>query len=186
MCPVPCHGSLVISTSPGRMCSAPIPLRKWRTVAGSVPMKDGMLPEFCASAKPRASVSTQAKSLASFDSVENEVRTMAFAASSTTEMIRVHSTSSVIASNPAGIMSAPSPCPLPLRGRGYPASPSPLRGEGRVRGLVVRGLVGRGARVITMLPLGATRAVAPGPTTSVEPSSSTTAGPASSSPTPRR
>ena len=86
-----------------------------------------MLPEFWASANPRASVSTQAKSLASLESVENEVRTMAFAASSTTEMIRVHSTSSVIASNAAGVMSAPSPCPLPLRGRGFPDSPlSPL------------------------------------------------------------
>src|SRR5712691_466941 len=41
----------------------------------------------------------QAKSFASFDSVENEVRTMALAASSTTEMSRVQSTSSVIASN---------------------------------------------------------------------------------------
>ena len=102
MWPVPCHGSLVISTSPGRMCWAPIPFRKCRTVAGRVPMKDGMLPEFWASANPRASVSTHAKSLASLDSVENEVRTMAFAASSTTEMIRVHSTSSVIASNAVG------------------------------------------------------------------------------------
>ena len=67
MCPVPCQGSLVISTSPGRMRSGADPVRKWRTVAGSVPMKDGMLPEFWASALPRASVSTQAKSLASFD-----------------------------------------------------------------------------------------------------------------------
>ena len=33
-----------------------------------------------------------------------------------------------------------------------------------------------------MLPLAATRAVAPGPTTSVEPSSSTTAGPRTTSP----
>ena len=41
----------------------------------------------------------QAKSFASFESVENDVRTIAFAASSTTEIRRVHSTSSVIASN---------------------------------------------------------------------------------------
>jgi hypothetical protein len=39
-----------------------------------------------------------AKSFASFESVENDVRTIAFAASSTTETRRVHSTSSVIAS----------------------------------------------------------------------------------------
>ena len=62
-------------------------------------MNDGMLPEFCASAYPRASVSTQAKSFASFDSVEKDVRTIALAASSTIEMIRVHSTSSVTASS---------------------------------------------------------------------------------------
>jgi hypothetical protein len=62
-------------------------------------MNEGIEPLFWASAAPRASVSTQAKSLASLDSVENEVRTMALAASSTTEMMRVHSTSSVTASS---------------------------------------------------------------------------------------
>ena len=50
MCPVPCQGSLVMRTSPGRIRSGPISRRKWRTVAGRVPMKDGMLPEFWASA----------------------------------------------------------------------------------------------------------------------------------------
>src|SRR6266545_4781536 len=50
----------------------------------------------------------QAKSFASFDSVENDVRTIALAASSTTEMRRVQSTSSVIASNPR-LMVSPSP-----------------------------------------------------------------------------
>ena len=148
MWPVPCQGSLVMKTSPGFMPSAPNSPRKWRTVAGSVPMKDGMLPEFWASAKPRASVSTQAKSLASLESVEKDVRTMALAASSTTEMSRVQSTSSVMASK-------------------------------RVRH-------GRTGSVRMTLPVGATRAVAPGPTTSVEPSSSRTAGPWISSPTPRR
>ena len=118
MCPVPIHGSLVISTSPGRMPSAPIAARKWRTVAGSVPMNDGMLPVFWASARPRASVSTQAKSLASLESVENEVRTMAFAASSTIEMSRVQSTSSVIASKRG--VSWPSP-------RGSPPPGSTIR-----------------------------------------------------------
>ena len=93
MWPVPIQASLVMSTSPGRIRSAPISRRKWRTVAGSVPMKDGMLPLFWASAYPRASVSMQAKSLASLESVENEVRTIALAASSTTEMMRVHRTS---------------------------------------------------------------------------------------------
>src|SRR5215469_13730156 len=100
MCPVPCQGSLVMSTSPGRR-SWPNSRRKCRTVAGKVPMKEGMLPEFWARAKPRASVRTQAKSLASFESVEKEVRTMALAASSTTEMMRVHSTSSVMGSKVA-------------------------------------------------------------------------------------
>ena len=103
---------------------------------------------FCARASPRASVSTQAKSLASLDSVEKEVRTMALAASSTTEMIRVQSTSSVTASS------------------GW------SRGRLRERH--------------HELPLGATRAMAPGPITSVEPSSSTTAGPRIVSPTPSR
>src|SRR6266545_447992 len=50
----------------------------------------------------------QAKSFASFESVENDVRTIALAASSTTEMRRVQSTSSVIASNPRLTVS-PSP-----------------------------------------------------------------------------
>src|SRR5215467_716826 len=73
MCPVPCQGSLVMRTSPGRRSPA----------------------------KSRASVRTHAKSLASFESVEKEVRTMALAASSTTEMMRVHSTSSVMGSKVA-------------------------------------------------------------------------------------
>src|SRR5262249_48717301 len=87
----------VMSRSRGRR-SWPNSRRKCRTVAGRVPMKEGMLPEFWARAKPRASVRTQAKSLASFESVEKEVRTMALAASSTTEMMRVHSTSRVMGS----------------------------------------------------------------------------------------
>src|SRR2546425_8949617 len=39
----PIHASLVMRTSPGRIASAPIARRKWRTVAGRVPMKEGML-----------------------------------------------------------------------------------------------------------------------------------------------
>ena len=88
-----------MSTSPGRQAVPPISRRKWRTVAGRVAMNDGMLPVFWASAPPRASVRMQAKSLASLDSVENEVRTMALAASSTIEMMRVQSTSRVTASS---------------------------------------------------------------------------------------
>src|SRR5262249_61774346 len=53
-----------------------------------------------------------AKSLASFESVENDVRTIAFAASSTTEINRVHSTSSVIASN-RELTESPSSCVEP-------------------------------------------------------------------------
>ena len=62
-------------------------------------MNDGMLPLFCARAWPRASVRMHAKSFASFESVENDVRTIAFAASSTIEISRVQNTSSETASN---------------------------------------------------------------------------------------
>jgi hypothetical protein len=104
-CPVPIQGLFVMRTSPGLIPSGPIAWRKWRTVAGKVAMKDGMLPVFWASAPPRASVRTQAKSFASLDSVENDVRTIAFAASSTTEMMRVQSTSRLTASK-RGLMAA--------------------------------------------------------------------------------
>ena len=49
MCPVPIHASFVMRTSPGRIAVGPIARRKWRTVAGRVPMNEGMLPVFCAS-----------------------------------------------------------------------------------------------------------------------------------------
>ncbi len=75
-------------------------------VRGTVPMKDGMLSVAWAIEPPWASVSTQAKSLDSRTTVENEVRTSAAAASSTIEISRVHSTSSVIAFKVA--MSVPS------------------------------------------------------------------------------
>ena len=64
---------------------------------GTVPMKDGMLSVAWASDRPRASVSTQAKSFDSRTTVENDVRTSAAAASSTMEISRVHSISSVTA-----------------------------------------------------------------------------------------
>jgi hypothetical protein len=73
---------------------------KWRTVAGRVAMKEGMAPVFCATERPWASVSTQAKSLASLDRVEKEVRTIALAASSTMEMRRDQITSRRTASKP--------------------------------------------------------------------------------------
>ena len=79
--------------------SGPNSARKCRTVAGNVPMKDGMLPVFCASECPVSSVSTQAKSLASFDRVENEVRMITFAASSTIEVMRLHRISIVTGSS---------------------------------------------------------------------------------------
>ena len=44
------------------------------TVTGSVPMNEGMLSVFWARDCPAASVSTQAKSLDSLTSVENDVR----------------------------------------------------------------------------------------------------------------
>ena len=68
-------------------------------VRGTVPMNDGMLSVACASERPRASVSTQAKSFDSRTMVENEVRTSAAAASSTMEIRRVHSISRVTALN---------------------------------------------------------------------------------------
>jgi hypothetical protein len=98
-CPVAIHGVLVTSTSPGAMLSRPICLMNSFTVTGSVPMKEGMLSVFCASDWPAASVSTQAKSLDSLTSVENDVRLNAFAASSTAEIVRRHMISSVTASN---------------------------------------------------------------------------------------
>ena len=64
---------------------------------GTVPMNDGMLSVACASDRPFASVSTHAKSFDSRTTVENDVRTSAAAASSTIEMSRVHSISSVTA-----------------------------------------------------------------------------------------
>src|SRR5215204_684472 len=56
-----------------------------------------MLSVACASESPFASVSTHAKSFDSRTTVENDVRTSAAAASSTIEMSRVHSISSVTA-----------------------------------------------------------------------------------------
>jgi hypothetical protein len=50
MWPVPSQASLVMRTSPGCMRSAPSSRRKWRTVAGRVPMNEGMLPLFWARA----------------------------------------------------------------------------------------------------------------------------------------
>ena len=44
-------------------------------VRGTVPINEGMLSVACASERPRASVSTQAKSFDSRTMVENEVRT---------------------------------------------------------------------------------------------------------------
>ena len=72
-------------------------------------MNEGMEPVFWASAPPRASVSMHAKSFASFESVENDVRTMAFAASSTIEIRRVQRTSRVTASKRGGVTRPPSP-----------------------------------------------------------------------------
>ena len=91
--PVPIQGLLVMNTSPGRMRSAPICASACRTVRGRVPMKDGMLPLFSASARPAVSVTTTAKSFASVDSVEKDVRTISLAASSAMERTRVQNTS---------------------------------------------------------------------------------------------
>ena len=96
--PVAIHGVLVTSTSPGAMLARPICLMNSFTVTGSVPMKEGMLSVFWASDWPAASVSTQAKSLNSLTSVENDVRLSALAASSTAEIVRRHRISSVTAS----------------------------------------------------------------------------------------
>jgi len=63
--------------------------RMARTLLGRVPMKPGVEPVFCARERACASVSTQAKSFASLESVGKEVRMMALAASSTAGISRV-------------------------------------------------------------------------------------------------
>src|SRR6516162_3527318 len=82
-------------------------------VRGTVPMKDGMLLVACAIERPCASVMTQAKSFDSRTIVENDVRTSDTAASSTIEIRRRQSSSSVIpfsmlSSSLAQFASAPS------------------------------------------------------------------------------
>src|SRR3546814_7125147 len=57
-----------------------------------------MLPAFSASSRPAVSVTTTAKSLASVERVEKEVRTISLAASLTTERTRVQNTSRKIGS----------------------------------------------------------------------------------------
>src|SRR6266851_7761778 len=56
-------------------------------------------------------------------------------------------------------LDSPSPCPLPLRGRGV-RHPSPLWGEGRVRGYSVRGYSVRGYSLVELVVVLAILAVA--------------------------
>ena len=112
------------------------------TVTGSVPMKEGMLSVFCASDWPAASVSTQAKSLDSLTSVENDVRRSALAASSTAEIVRRHRISSVTASK-GWLLAAvrgcghehfqAELCSLVNVWVGFPSSASSARGTARKR-----------------------------------------------------
>ena len=60
--PVPIQRSLVMSTSPGSSASAGKKRRKCFTVAGSVPMKLGMLSVACTRERPSASATMQEKS----------------------------------------------------------------------------------------------------------------------------
>src|SRR5687768_15385091 len=89
--------SFVMKMSPGAIVSGGYSSRNRTMLRGTVPMNDGMLSVACASDRPCASVSTQAKSFDSRTTVENDVRTSAAAASSTIEISRVHSISSVTA-----------------------------------------------------------------------------------------
>src|SRR5882757_814622 len=95
--PVPSQMSLVMRMSPSSRPSRGKTSRNARMVRGSVPMKDGILLEGCAMDRPRRSVMTQAKSLDSRTTEENEVRTKAAAASSTIEINRRQINSTVIA-----------------------------------------------------------------------------------------
>ena len=87
--------SLVIRTSPGNRISGGYSRKKCFTVAGRVPMNDGMLLVAWTRERPWASVRMHEKSWDSRTRVENEVRMRAAAASSTAEMSRVQMTSSV-------------------------------------------------------------------------------------------
>ena len=82
--------------SPGRISLTPIADIAALTVRGKVPINDGILPLFSASALPCESVMTTAKSLASVESVENEVLTISFAASSAIDRTRVQNTSKTV------------------------------------------------------------------------------------------
>src|SRR3954466_7240405 len=99
MCPVPIHGSLAIITSPGFSVCAGNFFRKCLTVAGKVPMNEGIESTDCAIEWPSASVNTTAKSFASRTSTENDVRTNAADASSTMLTRRFHWISSVTGSS---------------------------------------------------------------------------------------
>ena len=69
------------------------------TVAGKVPMNDGMLLVAWTRVRPCSSVMMQEKSCDSRTRVENDVRMRAAAASSAAEMSRVQITSRVMGSN---------------------------------------------------------------------------------------
>ena len=80
--PVPIHGSFVKKMSPGCRFSRGIFFSIPRSDSGAVPMKPGMLSDDCAISRASLSRSTQAKSLDSRTTVENEVRLSAAPASS--------------------------------------------------------------------------------------------------------
>jgi len=80
--PVPIQGSLVNRMSPGCRLSFGMRWSMARSDSGAVPMKPGMLRDDCASSRAWLSSSTQAKSLDSRTTVENEVRLSAAPASS--------------------------------------------------------------------------------------------------------
>ena len=110
MWPVPSQASLVISTSPGCM-----PLGA--DLAQEVPHRrrqradEGRDAAAVLGQRVAARVGEHAGEVVGLvGQVENEVRTMALAASSTTEMRRVHSTSSVIASSLALTAASPRCC----------------------------------------------------------------------------
>src|SRR3989304_1626833 len=114
MWPVPIHGSLVIMTSPGLSVFGGNLARKCLTVAGSVPMNDGIDSTDCAIERPCASVSTTAKSLASRTSSENGVRTNPADASSTMltspDLVLLWLMDTRFADRPETVFLPPRPC----------------------------------------------------------------------------
>ena len=87
-CPVPCHGSLVMNTSPSAISSRGNALRKWPTERAIELTCPGVPVTACASMRPAVSNTPADRSPASRVEVLNPVRIRAWACSSTTAIKR--------------------------------------------------------------------------------------------------